>query len=66
MQQAKAQLSELVRCAETEGPQDITLHGRAVDFMQASPLTGLHEELVFDRDNSLTRDVSLLAVTGCP
>lgn len=30
MQEAKAHLSELVRRVESEGPQDITLHGRSV------------------------------------
>jgi prevent-host-death family protein len=30
MQEAKARLSEVVKCAESEGPQDITLHGRSV------------------------------------
>jgi prevent-host-death family protein len=30
MQEAKARLSELVKLAQTEGPQDITLHGRSV------------------------------------
>jgi len=30
MQEAKARLSELVKLAESEGPQDITLHGRSV------------------------------------
>lgn len=30
MQEAKARLSELVKCAESEGPQDITLHGQSV------------------------------------
>ncbi len=30
MQEAKARLSELVKCAESEGPQDITLHGHSV------------------------------------
>ena len=79
MQEAKARLSELVKRAEVEGPQDITLHGRSVavvlsraayqrlsgqqasllDFMQASPLAGLDEELVIERDASLTRDLSL-------
>jgi len=79
IQEAKARLSELVKRAETEGPQDITLHGRSVavvlsraaferlagqmssvvDFMQASPLAGLDGELVFERDASLTRDLSL-------
>lgn len=79
MQEAKARLSELVKRAEAEGPQDITLHGRSVavllsraaferlslrqaslvDFMQASPLTGLDDELEFERDRSPTRDVEL-------
>jgi prevent-host-death family protein len=30
MQEAKARLSEVVKRAESEGPQDITLHGRSV------------------------------------
>lgn len=79
MQEAKARLSEVVKRAELDGPQDITLHGRSVavvlsratferlsgqrasviDFMQASPLFGLDEALVFERDGSLTRDVDL-------
>ncbi len=79
MQEAKARLSEVVKRAEVDGPQDITLHGRSVavvlsraaferlsgqgvsvvDFMQASPLAGLDDELVFERDTSLTRDVPL-------
>lgn len=80
MQDAKARLSELIRCAEQDGPQDITVHGRAVavvlsradylrlsgqqgsllEFMQASPLAAFDDdELVFERDAGLTRDVSL-------
>ncbi len=79
MQDAKARLSEVVKRAELDGPQDITLHGRSVavvlsraaferlsgqtatlvDFMQASPLAGLDDELVFERDASLTREVPL-------
>jgi prevent-host-death family protein len=79
MQDAKARLSEVVRRAEIDGPQDITVHGRSVavvvsraaferlsgqtaslvDFMQASPLAGLDDELVFERDASLTRDLPL-------
>ena len=79
MQEAKARLSEVVKRAELDGPQDITLHGRSVavvisratferlsgqaaslvDFMRSSPLVGLDEELVFERDASLTRDVAL-------
>lgn len=77
MQEAKARLSEVVKLAERDGPQDITLHGRSVavvlsragyqrlsgqrasltDFMQASPLVGLEDELSFERSDSLTRDV---------
>lgn len=30
MQEAKARLSEVVKLAASEGPQDITLHGRSV------------------------------------
>ena len=30
MQEAKARLSEVVKLAESEGPQNITLHGRSV------------------------------------
>lgn len=79
MQEAKARLSEMVKRAETDGPQDITVHGRSVavllsraeferlsgqslslvEFMQASPLAGLGEDLVFERDRSPTRESSL-------
>lgn len=79
MQEAKARLSEVVKRAEIDGPQDITLHGRSVavvlsraaferlsgqmasvvNFMQASPLVGLDDELVFERDASLTRELRL-------
>ena len=79
MQEAKARLSEVVKRAELDGPQDITVHGRSVavvlsraaferlsgqnaslvDFMQASPLAGLDDELVFERDASPTRDIAL-------
>ena len=77
MQEAKARLSEVVKRAERDGPQDITLHGRSVavvlsraaferlsgqsaslvDFMRASPLAGLDEDLMFERDPSLTREL---------
>jgi prevent-host-death family protein len=79
MQDAKARLSELVKRAESDGPQDITLHGRSVAvvvsravfdrlsgqmasvvaFMQASPMVGLDDTLVFERDPSLTRETPL-------
>jgi prevent-host-death family protein len=78
MQEAKARISELVKRAQAEGPQEITMHGKPVAvvissetfdrlshrgdslaaFMQRSPLHGL-DELEFERDPSLTRDVNL-------
>ena len=77
MQEAKAQLSELVKRARSQ-PQDITLHGKSVavvvsremfdrlshaqsglvEFMRHSPLYG-DEELVFEREQSLGRDIEL-------
>lgn len=30
MQEAEARLSEVIKCAESEGPQNITLHGQIV------------------------------------
>lgn len=79
MQEAKARLSEVVKRAEVDGPQGITLHGHSVAvvlshaaferlsgqtvtllaFMQASPLAGLDDTLVFKRDASLTRELAL-------
>jgi len=78
MQEAKARFSEVVKCAESEGPQYITHHGHSVavvvsqamysrltstelgleDLMRRSPLFGA-DDVVFVRDPSLTRDVSL-------
>ena len=78
LQDVKARLSEVIKLAEHDGPQAITLHGRPVavllsrlefeklsgrgqsfvEFMQSSPLYGL-EELEFERDQSMTRDISL-------
>ena len=78
MQEAKARLSEVVKCAESEGPQNITLHGQSVavvvsrslfdsltgndqslvEFMRRSPLFGA-EDIVLERDTSLTREVPL-------
>ena len=75
MQEAKAQLSALVKRARSQ-PQDITLHGKSVavvvsreafdrlsqgslvEFMRHSPLYGA-EELVFEREQSLDRDIEL-------
>lgn len=50
MQEAKARLSELVKQAELDGPQDITIHGRSVAVMlsraEFDRLTGTGESLV--------------------
>ncbi|MGF1644792.1 MAG: type II toxin-antitoxin system Phd/YefM family antitoxin [Thiotrichales bacterium] len=50
MQEAKARLSEVVKRAESEGPQDITLHGRSVAVMLSRSdfdrLAGTGESLV--------------------
>jgi prevent-host-death family protein len=78
MQTAKARFSDVVRSAKSDGPQDITVHGKSVavvlsrdlfdqlsgnsqslvEFMQRSPLRGL-DDLTFERDQSLTRDIKL-------
>ena len=78
MQEAKAKLSELVKTAQSDGPQEITLHGQSVaivisqgmyqrltnnqltltEFIRQSPFFGM-EELTFNRDQSLTREVDL-------
>ena len=78
MQDAKARLSEVIKLAEHDGPQAITVHGRPVavllsrsafeqlsgrgqsfvEFMQSSPLYDL-DELTFEREQTLTRDISL-------
>lgn len=50
MQEAKARLSEVVKKAEAEGPQDITLHGHSVAVMlsraEFDRLAGTGESLV--------------------
>ena len=50
VQEAKARFSEHVKKAETEGPQDITLHGRPVAVLlsqrQYESLSGRHQSLV--------------------
>lgn len=50
MQEAKARLSEVVKLAESEGPQDITLHGRSVAVVLSREaferLTGSGQSLV--------------------
>ena len=72
MQEAKARLSEVVKCAESEGPQNITLHGQSVAVVVSramfESLTGNDHSLVdFMRrsplygadDIALDRDISL-------
>jgi len=72
MQEAKAHLSELVKEAEREGPQEITLHGKPVAVVLSrvdyERLTGMHETLVdfmqrsplYDQEDlEFTRDQSL-------
>ena len=72
MQEAKARLSEVVKCAESEGPQNITLHGQSVAVVVSRAmferLTGNDQSLVdFMRrsplygadDIALDRDISL-------
>ena len=50
MQEAKARLSEVVKCAESEGPQNITLHGQSVAVVVSRAmferLTGNEHSLV--------------------
>ena len=50
MQEAKARLSELIKKAEREGPQDITLHGKPVAVVLSrrhyERLTGTGDSLV--------------------
>jgi prevent-host-death family protein len=78
IQTAKARFSDVVRSAKSDGPQDITIHGKSVavvlsrelydslsgntqslvQFMQSSPLYGI-EDVVFERDKSVVREVSL-------
>jgi prevent-host-death family protein len=72
MQEAKARLSEVIKCAERDGPQNITLHGQSVAVVVSRSmferLTGNELSLVeFMRqsplygadDITLERDTSL-------
>ena len=38
MQEAKARLSEVVKCADSDGPQNITLHGQSVAVVMSRPM----------------------------
>ncbi len=50
MQEAKARLLEVIKCAESEGPQNITLHGQSVAVVVSRAmferLTGNEHSLV--------------------
>ncbi len=50
MQESKARLSEVVKCAESEGPQNVTLHGQSVAVVVSRAmferLTGNEHSLV--------------------
>jgi prevent-host-death family protein len=50
MQEAKARLSEVIKCAETLGPQNITVHGQSVAVVVSQAmfekLTGNQQSLV--------------------
>ena len=72
MQEAKARLSEVVKCAQSEGPQNISLHGQSVAVVVSralfDSLTGNDTSLVDfmrrsplygDEDIQLGRDTSL-------
>ena len=66
MQEAKARLSEVVKCAESEGPQNITLHGQSVAVVVSRAmferLTGNEHSLVeFMRQSPLVEadDITL-------
>jgi len=77
IQEAKARLSEVVKDAEREGPQEITLHGRSVAVVlsraEFDRLAGTGESLVefmrrsplFGQDDvELARDKSLIREVG--
>ena len=71
MQEAKARLSELVKCAESEGPQNITLHGQSVAVVVSRSmferLTGNEHSLVdFMRRSPLVEadDITLERTTS--
>lgn len=64
MQEAKARLSEVVKGAEREGPQEITLHGRPVAVVlsraEYDRLTGGGDSLVaFMRRSPLFGDEAI-------
>ena len=65
IQEAKAQLSTVLRDAELEGPQEITNHGRSVEVLLSRSdydrLTGANKSLVeFMQSSPLYGDEALL------
>lgn len=50
MEDAKARMSELVKCAQLEGPQEITIHGKSVAVI----LSRETFDRLCERDESLT------------
>ncbi|KRC86259.1 type II toxin-antitoxin system [compost metagenome] len=64
MQEAKSRLSEVVKAAGSDGPQEITVHGRSVAVVLSrsdfDKLSGTGESLVaFMRRSPLAGDESL-------
>lgn len=64
MQEAKSRLSEVVKAAGTQGPQEITVHGRSVAVVLSrsdfDKLSGTGESLVaFMRRSPLAGDEDL-------
>ncbi len=77
MQEAKSRLSELVKAAASQGPQEITVHGRPVAIVLSradyDKLAGTGESLVAfmrrsplagDEDLDFSRDHSLTREEG--
>lgn len=77
MQEAKSRLSELVKAAASQGPQEITVHGRSVAIVLSradyDKLAGTGESLVAfmrrsplagDEDLDFSRDRSLTREEG--
>ncbi|MBO9329443.1 prevent-host-death protein [Achromobacter sp. HZ01] len=77
MQEAKSRLSELVKAAASQGPQEITVHGRPVAIVLSradyDKLAGTGESLVAfmrrsplagDEDLDFSRDRSLTREEG--
>lgn len=65
LQDAKARFSELVRCARTQGPQHVTVHGRAsvvvlaVEDFQRLQGAGTGQQLVDALQSSPHPDITI-------